>query len=163
MARNPRNVSLASEEDIVADKHSVVTTPSDTRAVTIAAPPEQVFAFVANPENLPRWAVGFCRAIRRDTDVPDQWIVTTGQGNLPIRYVTEAALGVIDFYISPAPGIELAAFSRVVRNGDGAEYVFTQLQAPGMPDEVFQAQIDALVEELHVLRSVIRAQTVCPA
>jgi hypothetical protein len=143
--------------------HSAATTRSDTRAVTIDATVTKVFEFIANPANLPRWAVGFCRAIRRDQESPDRWIVTTAQGDVPIRYETSAAFGVIDFYLSPAPGVEAGAFSRVVPNGEGAEYVFTQFQAPGMPDEVFQGQVHALVEELQVLRGLIRARAVCPA
>jgi uncharacterized protein YndB with AHSA1/START domain len=131
--------------------------------VTIDAPATDVFAFLADPENLPRWAVGFCRAIRRDTEEAGRWIVTTAQGDLPIRYVTDNERGTVDFYLSPAPGLEAAAFSRVVPNGDGAEYVFTQLQAPGMTDEVFERQVHALTEELQVLRGLIQARTACPA
>ena len=144
-------------------QHHAPTTRSDTRAVTIDAGPDDVFDFVADPENLPRWAVGFCRSIRRDAETSDRWIVTTAQGDLPIRYVTDRELGVVDFYLSPAPGVEAAAFSRVVPNGDGAEYVFTQFQAPGMPNEVFEGQVRALVEELHVLRAVIGARAACGA
>lgn len=145
------------------DRHHVAIMRSDTSTVTIYGTAGQVFDFIADPQNLPWWAVGFCRAIRRDGEVPDRWIVTTAQGDLPIRYVTDSALGVIDFYLLPAPGVEAAAFSRVVPNGEGAEYIFTQFQAPGMPDEVFQAQAQALVEELHVLRGLIRARAICPA
>jgi len=144
-------------------QHHATTTRSDTRAVTIGAAANDVFDFVADPQNLPRWAVGFCRAIRRDEEAPGRWIVTTTQGDLPIRYVTDRELGVVDFYLSPVPGVEAGAFSRVVPNGDGAEYVFTQFQAPGMPDEVFEGQVRALVEELHVLRSLIEARAACPA
>jgi hypothetical protein len=143
-------------------RHPVTTTRSDTRAVTIDAAATAVFEFVADPQNLPCWAVGFCRAIRRDSEALDRWIVTTAQGELPIRYVTDPALGVIDFYLSPAPGVEAGAFSRVVPNGEGAEYIFTQFQAPGVPDEVFDTQVHALVEELHVLRSLIAARRACP-
>jgi hypothetical protein len=144
-------------------KHQVTTTRSDTRAVTIDTAADKVFEFVADPENLPRWAVGFCRAIRRDGEAPGRWIVTTAQGDLPIRYVTDATLGVIDFYLAPARGVEAAAFSRVVPNGEGAEYIFTQFQARTMPDEIFEGQVRALVEELQVLRSLIGARAACPA
>jgi hypothetical protein len=133
---------------------------SDTQAVSIDAPAEQVFDFVADPENLPTWAVGFCRAICR---AGDGWLVTTAQGEVGIRYVTDRALGVIDFYLSPAPGVEAAAFSRVLPSGGGAEYVFTQFQGPGVPDEVFAGQVAALGEELHVLRALVRARAACPA
>ncbi|MGH7709892.1 MAG: SRPBCC family protein [Gemmatimonadaceae bacterium] len=145
--------------------HSGSTTRSDTRAVTIEAPVDQVFDFIADPANLPRWAVGFCRAIHRDDDKPvdsGRWIVSTARGDVPIRYVTDRTLGVIDFYLSPAPGIDAIAFSRVVPNGDGAEYVFTQFRAPGMSDELFEGQVRALMEELQVLRSLMRARAACP-
>ncbi len=131
-----------------------------TQSVGIPASPAYVFDFIADPETLPLWAVGFCRRIRRDGAA---WIVTTAQGEVPMRYETDRARGTIDFYFSPAPGVDVAAFSRVVPNGHGAEYVFTQFQAPGMPDAVFEAQVSALAEELRVLTSVIRARAVCPA
>lgn len=134
---------------------------TDTQTVTLAAPPHDVFDFVANPENLPRWAIGFCHSIRRDERSGDRWVVTTGNGDITVRYVTDRALGVVDFHLSPAPGVETVAYSRVVSNADGAEYIFTQLQAPGMADDVFEAQVDALREELVVLQALVRARASC--
>jgi hypothetical protein len=76
--------------------------------------------------------------------------------------VTDRELGVIDFYIAPAPGIELPAYSRVLPCGDkDAEYVFTQFQPPGMPDEVFASQVAALTDELHILQRLVRARAAC--
>lgn len=141
---------------------AVATSRSDTRSVTIQASASDVFTFVAEPTNLPRWAVGFCKAIRRDPGAADGWIATTGQGDIGIRYVTDADRGVIDFYFRPAPEIEVAAFSRVVPNAAGAEYVFTQFQAAGMADDLFEAQVRALIEELQVLRALMVAQAACP-
>ena len=43
-----------------------MTMRANTRAVTIPASVEEVFAFLGDPGNLPRWAVGFARGIRRD-------------------------------------------------------------------------------------------------
>jgi hypothetical protein len=133
---------------------------SDTRTVTIDAAPDHVIAFVAEAGNLPAWAVGFCRAIR-PAEEPGTWIVTTAQGEMPIRFVANEQLGTIDFYFTPAPGAEAVAFSRVVPNGTGAEYIFTQFQPTGMPDEVFDAQVHALAEELQVLRALIHARGAC--
>ena len=48
------------------------------------------------------------------------------------------------------------AFSRVIPNGDGAaEYVFTFFQAPGVPDDVYRAQVEAMEEELGVLKRIL--------
>jgi hypothetical protein len=133
---------------------------SNTEHVSINVDHRHLFAFLADPDNLPKWAVGFCRAIRRDGD---RWVVQTPQGEVAVRYVTHPGLGIIDYYISPGPGIEVAAFSRVLPNGDGSEFVFTQFQTPGMPDDVFEAQVRALKDELVVLRALMHAQAACPA
>ncbi|MBL8607619.1 MAG: hypothetical protein JNL38_09875 [Myxococcales bacterium] len=62
--------------------------------------------------------------------------------------------------MSPAPGVEAVAASRVVPAGDGVEYVFTQLQAPGMPDDVFAKNVRALEHELAVLKALLEVE--CP-
>lgn len=139
------------------DPHSMLVT-SDTQAVGIDGPIEQVFDFLADPANLPKWAVGFCHSIRRDGD---RWIVTTKAGEAGIRFVTNREFGVVDFYISPTPGFEAAAFSRVLPRGAGAEYLFTQFQPSGMPDDAFAGQVQALVEELHILQGIFRARAAC--
>jgi hypothetical protein len=141
---------------------SVTTTRSDTQTVRIEAHPEQVFDFVSNPENLPRWAVGFCRAIRLSPDDPERWIVSTARGDVSIRFVVDRALGVIDFVFEPARGVQATAFSRVLSNASGCEYVFTQFRGPETSDEEFDALVDTLVEELQVLRGLIHARASCP-
>jgi hypothetical protein len=141
-------------------ENAPLTLRSNTQAVSIEAHPGQVYAFVVNPENLPAWAVGFCRAIRWDAPT-QQWIVATANGEIPIRYATDEATRSIDFHFTPAPGVEVAAFSRVVPNGVGSEYIFTQFQAAGMSDDAFAAQTRALGEELHVLRALMHARAAC--
>jgi hypothetical protein len=135
------------------------TARSDTQAISINALPDEVFAFVADPHNLPQWAVGFCRSIRRDEN--NRWLVTTPSAEIPISFDCRAEARTIDFYFTPAPGLEAAAFSRVMPNGAGCEYVFTQFQVDGMSGDAFDAQVQALVEELHVLRGLIHARAAC--
>ena len=132
---------------------------ADTQTITLPVSSEEAFAFLAQPEKLPRWAVGFARGIRREGD---DWIVQTAQGEIPIRVVADAVRGTIDFQMKMAPGLEAVAYSRVVPNDAGAEYVFTQFQLPGVTDEVFVAQRAALAEELAILPILFRAQVACP-
>lgn len=134
-----------------------MTRRSDTQSVAIEAPPEAVFDFLSEPTNLPGWAIGFAKEIRREGD---GWLVLTPQGEMPIRYATVRGLGTIDFHIAPEPGAELVAYSRVIPNDRGAEYVFTQFQAPGMPDEMFEGQIRALRHELTTLKALLEVD--CP-
>jgi hypothetical protein len=132
---------------------------SDTQTTSIPASYDEAFAFLADPRNLPRWAVGFARGIRREGN---GWIVQTNQGDVPVRFVTDAQRGTIDFHMTVAPEVEAVAYSRVIPNADGAEYVFTQFQSPGMPDEVFAALRAALTEELAILPLLFRANAACP-
>lgn len=130
---------------------------SSTESVTIAATPEEVVTFVADPENLPKWAIGFARSIRREND---SWIVTTPQGDVTVQICTDSDQSIVDFVMSPAPGVTVTAYSRVLPNEEGAEYVFTQFQTAGMADEIFEGQIEALGHEFNVLKSLLEVQ--CP-
>jgi hypothetical protein len=133
---------------------------TDTQTIVLDGDRDHIFRFIADAENLPRWAVGFCRSIVRDGT---GWIVRTAEGEVGLRMTTNAENGVIDFHMIPTPGVEVTAFSRVVSAPGGALFAFTQVQFPGMPDEVFAAQVITLGEELEVLRHVVRAQAACPA
>ena len=133
---------------------------SDTRAVRLNTDRATAFDFIANPQNLPTWAVGFCRGIRRDGA---SWIVTTASGEFPIEIDGDPQRGTIDFHMRPAPDVKASAYSRLIECADGCDYVFTQFCAPGTPDAVFEANVESLKEELIVLRSVLRARHVCPA
>ena len=130
---------------------------SDTQTITIAAPPEDVLAFVGDGANLPRWAIGFATAVR-----PDEagWIVTTGQGDVPTSIAVDRATGTVDFRMRPAPGVEATAYARAVPNGDGTELVFTQFQQPGTPEEVFDQLVAAVGHELGVLKALVEVS--CP-
>jgi hypothetical protein len=130
---------------------------SDTKSISINAAPEKVLAFLADPQNLPRWAVGFAKAVRKENG---RWWVTTGGGDVAVRIESEKRSGVVDFFMSPAPDVEVLAGSRVVPNGAGSEYVFTQFQVPGMPDEMFEKNVKALEHELTVLRALLEVE--CP-
>ncbi len=125
---------------------------ADTQSITLNEDWRKVFAFVADPSNLSRWAFHFCKAVEPEGN---SWRVDTPAGPVRLRCLADQSTGTIDFHLSPAPGVEFAAVSRVVPNGDGAEYVFTQFQAPDMPDHAFESQARALGEELLRLKELV--------
>jgi mannose-6-phosphate isomerase-like protein (cupin superfamily) len=130
---------------------------SDTQTISIDTPADEAFAFVADPRNLPRWAIGFAKHIEpRD----DTWVVTTGEGQVSLRCVADEHLGVVDFHLTMAGGVEAIAHTRLVPRGEATEYVFTQVQAPGMPDAVFDGQVDAVRHELIALKALLEVE--CP-
>jgi hypothetical protein len=101
---------------------------SSTQSIFIDAPPEVVLDFVGDPRNLPAWAPGAPAA-------------------LDIRVSRE--LGTVDFVAAAG-----RAYSRVLPNGRGTEYLFTRFFAESTPaDEI--ARDDAVIaQELETVREL---------
>jgi len=111
-----------------------------------------VYAFVANPENLPRWAAGLCKSVSKSEA---GWIVETPQGPMNLRFVEKNDLGVLDHYVSPAPGVEVYAPMRVLPNGPGSELLFTLFRLPGMSDEKFAEDAGLVTRDLEALKGML--------
>src|SRR5438445_7591745 len=115
---------------------------ADTQTITIDASLSKVFRSVSNPENLPHWARAFCQAIRPDGDA---WLVSSPQGEVRVRYRTDEALGVIDFHLSPAPGMEGACAETDVQLSTaiarrGVRTV--RMKGLGNDDELYARQVE---------------------
>jgi hypothetical protein len=126
----------------------------DTQTLVVDVPKETLFEFLANPENLPRWAVKFCHTIRPKDKAT--WWVRGCLGEIPIRYSTDSRSGVIDYHVA-GPAGEGVIPTRVVPVGPRSAYVFTQAQPPGMTDESFHEQVENLKEELKVLKELMES------
>jgi hypothetical protein len=57
-------------------------------------------------------------------------------------------------------GIESVARSRVVPRGEGSEFLFTQVQVPGVADEMFDRLVQAVEHELTTLKAMMEVE--CP-
>ena len=57
-----------------------------------------MFAFVADPENLPHWS--FVDSIEKQEDL---WVVTTRETKISIRFVADERLGVLDHFVRVSP------------------------------------------------------------
>lgn len=133
-------------------------TRHDTQTIQIETDPSQVVPFLADGANLPRWAIGFAAAVRPSGD---RWVVTTHAGaEIDTRVVADESTGTVDFVMTPAPGVTATAWTRVVPVTGGALLTFTQVQQPGMPDAIFDAQVRAVTHELAALRAMLEVQ--CP-
>jgi len=118
---------------------------NETVTTVLPAPSQDVFAYLADIENLPRWATEFARELVRDGD---DYKVVNGLGEFFFEIRADAATGVIDMYAGPAKD-QMALFpTRVVGLPDGrTAYTFTMFQAPDMPDELFESQHASLQRE----------------
>jgi hypothetical protein len=124
-----------------------------TRTVTevLNAPKREVFDYLSRIENLPEWATEFARELRFEHGKAK---VVNGLGEFYFQISGEPETGVIDMYAGPSED-EMALFpTRVVDvAGGGSAYTFTMFQVPGMPDELFESQYQALLREFENIRA----------
>lgn len=125
---------------------------SKTLSVSIERPPRDVYGFVSNPENLPEWAEGLSRSVRK---AKGEWIVETAAGPMSFRFVGPNEFGVLDHYVSPTPGLEILVPMRVVANGSGSEVIFTVFQLPNTSEEKFAEDVRLVERDLKTLKDVL--------
>jgi hypothetical protein len=151
-------VSQVLNEASEASKHSTPTTlmgettmNTRTYSLTIPAPKSRVFAFLADIENLPEWATGFCQRL----EVIDgrHWAVTP-QGKTACEIRSHQATGTIDFLAGPTHDEMTRYPARALDLPEGeCLYQFTTLQLSGMSDEEFEAQESSVRAEFdNILR-----------
>jgi hypothetical protein len=121
-----------------------------TVTAVLDAPREDVFAFLSEIDNLPKWATEFARELRFEEGKAK---VVNGLGEFYFSIDADVETGVIDMYAGPSDD-ELMLFpTRVVPLPDGRSmYSFTMFQAPGMPDELFESQHASLKREFENIR-----------
>jgi hypothetical protein len=120
-----------------------------TVSVSVAAPRDPVFNFLANIENLPDWATEFCECLELRQG---RWWAYTSQGEWLIEADACATTGVIDLRAGPAPD-QLGLFPlRVLPLGARGSLVScTFIQPPGLRDEVYERQYQSLLIEMRGL------------
>jgi Polyketide cyclase / dehydrase and lipid transport len=127
---------------------------SETRAISIAAEPDTVIDFLADPHNLPIWAPNFASSVRRDGD---QWVVNEGPDEARIVVRVDRECGTVD--LLAARDHRYGAFSRVIPNGDGSEYLFTLFFPNGTPEPDIARQMAIVEDELHTVQAWVNRRS----
>jgi uncharacterized protein YndB with AHSA1/START domain len=128
------------------------TDRAETRGISIAAPPATVLALVGDPRRLPEWAPAFARGVRPDGD---DWLIDSGEGEARITVRVSPEHGTVDILDPTDP--TRGAFSRVVHNHDGSEYLFTLFFPDGTPEAVISRQMGTVEDELQAVRAICQA------
>lgn len=126
----------------------------ETIAVHIAAPPERVYAFASNPENLPRWVPSFFESIER---VDAAWVARTPLGRVVVAFVPGNELGVLDHTLTLPSGERITNPMRVIASGGGSEILFTLIQRAGTSDAAFRQDAALVQADLQTLRRLLEA------
>ena len=128
-----------------------------TVTATLAAPRDEVFAYLADIENLPEWATEFARELRI---VDGRLKVVNRLGEFFFEIRADAESGVIDMLAGPNEDALLCFPTRVVATPTGGSaFTFTMFQAPGQPDQQFENQHASLLREFENLERRFGAAT----
>lgn len=125
------------------------------QSIEIARPAQDVFAYVADPANLPEWTNAFKSADHARAELE------TPAGAVPIALETRAhaEAGTVDWFLTFPDGSRGSAYSRITENGeDKAIYAFV-LMAPPVALEALEGalaqQMEILAGELRELKDVL--------
>ena len=121
-------------------------------SISIARDPRDVYDFVSNPVNLPRWASGIGASIK---NINGEWVADTPNGPVKVRFVPRNDLGVLDHYVTIAPGVEVYVPLRVIPNGSGSELTFTLFRQPDMTDQKFKEDAEWVLRDVTKLKEIL--------
>jgi hypothetical protein len=119
--------------------------------ITVAAPRETVFNFLADIENLPKWATHWCERLMLQRG---RWWALTAEGEQVVDMETSTGTGVIDLRAGPSPDRFRHTPIRVVPLSTRRSLIsFLLIEGPDESDEAFarrrallQAAADGLVK-----------------
>ena len=121
-------------------------------SISITRDQQEVYDFVANPANLPRWASGLGTSIK---NVDGKWIANTQNGPIEIRFAPRNDLGVLDHYVTLPTGAVIYVPLRVIPNGSGSELTLTLFRQPDMTDQKFQEDAEWVLRDLTRLKDLL--------
>jgi Polyketide cyclase / dehydrase and lipid transport len=130
------------------------TTASHSRHIGthIDRPAQEVYDYASNPANMPEWAAGLGSSVE---EVDGQWFMESPMGRIVVAFTPRNEFGVLDHSVTVPSGETFYNPMRVTADGTGCEVVFTLRRQPGMSDEDFQRDADAVFADLVTLKRVM--------
>jgi len=125
-----------------------------TKSISIDAPTDRVFAFLADAANWPQWAIVNVKSVKRADD--QWWDMETPAGMAKLRIRAIAELGILDHDFQ-APDASWTVPARVVPNGSGSELMITFFQPPALTKQFFEEQAALVDKELAQLKSIMES------
>ena len=130
----------------------------DVQSVGIEMPAAQVFQFIADTANLPRWTEAFKRVDGAEA------LLETPQGAVKVKLavIARREAGTIDWRMTFPDGAVGWAYSRVTPDGETRSVYAFVLMAPPVPLEALEgaleAQRETLAKELLHLKGILEGE-----
>lgn len=121
----------------------------------IARSVAEVYAYAADPANLPAWAPGLLKSVEK---VDGQWVAESDMGRILLDWAPDNAFGVLDHHVTVPSGETFYNPMRVTALGEGSEVVFSVRRQVGMSDAEFDRDCAAVQADLDALRDILEAR-----
>lgn len=128
--------------------------PSESRHIgeRIERSADEVYEFASDPANLPAWAPGLARSV----DLVDgQWFADSPMGRVAFSFVARNDYGVLDHHVTLPSGDVVYNPMRVIADGAACEVVFTLRRRPGLSDEDWDRDGEAVAADLAALKHAL--------
>ena len=129
---------------------------SQTLAIGIERSPIELYTLISNPQNLPRWAAGLCKGVRKSAG---GWIVETAAGDLGFKFAGRNDYGILDHYLTTESGETVYVPMRVMKNGRGSEVVLTIFRTGELDDSKFEEDCRMVEADLLSLKQLAESRT----
>jgi hypothetical protein len=120
----------------------------------IERPAAEVYAYIAKPANLPKWAAGLSGSIEQRNG---RWIAASPMGDVEVIFVPENPYFVLDHDVKLADGTTFNNPMRVIAHDAGCEVVFTLRRQPGRSGEEHEADARAIRRDLAALKQLLES------
>lgn len=121
--------------------------------MSIHRPIEEVYGFLAEPRNFPKWAEGLGHSFKHVEGMT--WLAETPMGPMRILFSEPNPYGVLDHAVIPESGAAMHNPMRAVANGSGSEVVFTLFKRPEMSEDDFARDADWVTSDLKRLKALL--------
>jgi hypothetical protein len=127
-------------------------TESRHLSVFIERPVADIYAFVADPANLPKWAPGLGNSVVHEDGA---WFVETPAGRVRVTFAPRNDFGVLDHEVLTPSGDTVYVPLRAIVDGERSEVVFSLRRTPGMSDDEFDRDTALVNGDLALLKETL--------
>lgn len=131
-------------------------TTAQTLSISINRPADAVYNFMRDINKLPAWAAGLCLSIVKSTG-ENTWLIHTPTGEATVRLTEQNKFRIMDHYVQIGYDPEIYIPIRVLENGEGSEILFTLFRLPGMTDERYEQDRQAVQKDLDTLKKLLES------
>ncbi|MDT0346302.1 SRPBCC family protein [Streptomyces litchfieldiae] len=130
------------------------TSIPDSRHISthIDRPAQDVYDYASNPSHVPEWAAGLGSSIE---ETGGRWIADSPMGRVEVAFAPRNEFGVLDHDVTLPSGEVVHNPVRVIADDTGCEVVFTLRRRPGMSDDEFRRDADAVTADLATLKRLM--------